>query len=441
MSSGKKVIRNFFSLSIVNYANNFLPLLTMPIIARIIGPEKLGEINLAAAFVTYFSLIINYGFDLTGTRAIAKGAQDRAACNSIFNEVFSAKLFLFTLSSVVFVGCLFIVPTVAEEKALYLFSYFYCIAHVFTPNWLYQGMQDAHQMAIFQLIAKIIFTASILFVVQQRSDYAYQALLLSLSQVMVALFSFFWAINRYKFRVQLIRIKEIFTLLVKEKMIFFSMVVSSLNAITNTMVLGFIQNPTEVGYYTVGWKLITIMQSFISLPLLQALFPYMGECFGKSKEDGIMRIRKMAPLISVVTAMAGVFLWFAAPLLVTLLYGSEFAPGILVLRILGFIPLIQSMGDLFGIQTMINMKMDKQFFNIKLLGCFIGLVLNVLLSYWGGAQGTAWAWVLTEVCVTSILLYYLYSQGIRLIDYTYFRIAYFLQIFNALIRRRNQVIK
>lgn len=441
LSSGKKLIRNIFSISIVNYANNFLPLLTMPIIARIIGPEKLGAINMASAFVTYFSLVINYGFDLTGTRAIAKNANNAEVISRIFSEVFTAKLFLFSLSTVAFVVSLYAVPGLGAEKALYIFTYLYCVAHVFTPNWMYQGMQDSHQMAIFQLVSRVLFTATILLVINERSDYVYQPLMLSLSQLLVAVFSFYWSIKRYHIKLHFVRLKKVFIRLSEEKMIFFSMVVGSLNAITNTMVLGMVQTQTAVGYYAVGYKLITILQTFVSFPLLQAMFPYMGESFGKSTEEGILRLRRLAPFITLTTILAGIFIWIAAPLLVTLLYGREFAPGIIVLRILAFIPFLQSLSDLFGMQTMINLKMDKAFFNIRLLGCVVGLVFNVSLSYWGGANGTAFAWVLTEVFVVGALWSFLKNRNISVIDLSYYRVSYFLQMFHSLVNRRNRAVK
>lgn len=425
----------------MQYANNFLPLLTMPVIARIIGPEKFGLINFAASFITYFSLVINYGFDLTATREIAKQASDPEHRNRVFSEVISAKILLFILSSLIFFSTLFFVPIIATEKALYLFTYLSCFALVMTPNWLYQGMQDSHQMAIFHFISKVLFTASILFVVKQRSDYVYQPLILSLSQVLVALLSFFWAVRRYSVRIRFVGIRRILTLLFSEKMIFFSMVVGTLNTTTNTMVLGLMQTATQVGYYTVGWKLITIMQTFVSIPLLQALFPYMGESFGKSHQEGIMRIRQLAPFISFLTIFACVFIWITAPYLVRILYGAEFDAGISVLRILSLIPLIQSIGDLFGIQTMINLKMDKPFFNIKLLGFGIGLILNIVFSKYAGANGTAVAWVLTELTITCMLWGFLYSRKIILIDFSYFRLSFLKQMASAIITRGRSGIK
>lgn len=428
LSPGKKLVRNFFSLSLVQFANNFLPLLTVPVIARIIGPDKFGAINFAAAIVTYFSLLINYGFDLTATRAIARAPHDLKGRNKVFSDILFAKIFLLSLSLLVFVPSLFLVPAMAADKDLFIFTYIACFSLVITPNWLYQGMQELHQVAIFNFVAKLLFTISILFIVRREEDYALQPLILSLSQIAVGLCSFIWAIRKYNISIIPVGLKKIFALLWTEKMIFFSMIVVTLYTTTNTIILGLVQTNKDVAFYTAGWKLIMIMQTFVSLPLRLSLFPFIGESFGRSKADGVAKVSQLVPFITIFTAISGILIWFLAPWMIQLFYGNQFGEATTVLRILCFVPLILALGDLFGIQTMINLKMDKQFFNITLLGAGVGLILNYFLSRQSGATGTAWAWLLTEVFITSTMWIFLYSRKIQLLNISYFRFSHLSQL-------------
>lgn len=428
LSPGRKLVRNFFSLSLVQFANNFLPLLTVPVIARIIGPDKFGAINFAAAIVTYFSLLINYGFDLTATRAIARAPHDLEGRNKVFSDILFAKIFLLSLSLLVFVPSLFLVPSMAADKDLFIFTYIACFALVITPNWLYQGMQELHQVAIFNFVAKLLFTISILFIVRREEDYALQPLILSLSQIAVGLCSFIWAIRKYNISIIPVGLKKIFALLWTEKMIFFSMIVVTLYTTTNTIILGLVQTNKDVAFYTAGWKLIMIMQTFVSLPLRLSLFPFIGESFGRSKADGVAKVSQLVPFITIFTAISGIVIWFLAPWMIQLFYGNQFGEATTVLRILCFVPLILALGDLFGIQTMINLKMDKQFFNITLVGAGVGLILNYFLSRQSGATGTAWAWLLTEVFITSTMWIFLYSRKIQLLNISYFRFSHLSQL-------------
>lgn len=421
-------MRNFFSLSLVQFANNFLPLLTVPIIARIIGPDKFGVINFSAAIVTYFSLLINYGFDLTATRAISQSREDSEERSRIFSNILFAKLFLLGISLIAFVVALYTVPQMAAEKRLFIYTYIACFSLVITPNWLYQGMQELHQMAIFNFISKLVFTVSLLLFIKQREDYIIQPLLTSLSQVFVGVGSFIWAIKKYKIKIYPVALNKVFELLWTEKMIFFSMIVVTLYTTTNTIVLGFVQSTIDVAYYTAGWKLIMIIQTFVSLPLRLSLFPFIGESFGRSQNEGVSKVKQITPFITIFTTLAGIGIYILAPWLIQLLYGSEFTQATVVLRILCFVPMVLALGDLFGIQTMINLKMDKAFFRITLFGSVIGLALNYSLSKEMGAVGTSWAWLLTEIFITTTMWVYLYLQQIHLIDLNYFKYKYLMEV-------------
>src|ERR1700754_650204 len=111
VKSGKQgLFRNIASLGLMQIANYVLPLLSVPVISRIIGPDHFGVINFAASFMAYFVLLIGFGFDLSATRRIAADPNNRANRNKVFSEVFACQLFLFGLSAVIFVICLLAVP-------------------------------------------------------------------------------------------------------------------------------------------------------------------------------------------------------------------------------------------------------------------------------------------------------------------------------------------
>jgi O-antigen/teichoic acid export membrane protein len=419
-NSKSKLLRNFFSLSLVQFANNFLPILTVPIVARIIGPEKFGAINFSAAIITYFTLLINYGFDLTATRSIAQNPTDLDKRNQVFSEILFAKIFLLCVSLTLFVPSLFLVKVMAQDKELFIYTYIACFSLVLTPNWLYQGMQELHQIALFNLVSKALFTFSILLIVTKQQDYIFQPLILSVSQIFVGICSFIWAIKKYRIRILKVHFSKIVNLLWTEKMIFFSMIVVMVYTTTNTIILGFVQSTTEVAFYSAGWKLIMIIQTFVSTPLKLSLFPFVGESFGKSNHEGVVRIKQILPFISIFTAVSGIFIWFLAPWLISMFYGAAFSEAATVLRILCFVPFVLALGDLFGIQTMINLKMDKPFFNITLSGAILSIILNFLLAKQLGAIGTAWAWLLTESTITIIMWLFLFRKKIQLVDWNYF---------------------
>ena len=68
LSRNKTVLANFSYLSILQVFTILFPLLTYPYLLRVIGLELYGVIVFAQAIINYVSLVINFGFNMSGAR-------------------------------------------------------------------------------------------------------------------------------------------------------------------------------------------------------------------------------------------------------------------------------------------------------------------------------------------------------------------------------------
>ena len=64
--------KNILSLFVLQGANYILPLVTIPYLVRVLGPANFGRIAFAQAFIQYFVMLTDYGFNLSATRDIAR---------------------------------------------------------------------------------------------------------------------------------------------------------------------------------------------------------------------------------------------------------------------------------------------------------------------------------------------------------------------------------
>jgi O-antigen/teichoic acid export membrane protein len=198
----KRTITNFFSLSLLQLGNYVLPMLSLPIISRIIGPENYGLINYAFAFVGYFVLFINAGFDLYGTRQIVDNKENPEAISIVFSRIIISKAVLFLISTVIFMGAIYFVPQLRDQKALGWFTFLVCIGWVINPSLLFHGMQESKNYAFFSFISKLLFTILVLVLVRQREDYILQPLIFSLAHILISAVSFYYLFKKYSINIK-----------------------------------------------------------------------------------------------------------------------------------------------------------------------------------------------------------------------------------------------
>jgi len=418
--SSKSVLKRFMinvaSLFSVQVANFLIPLLTVPYIVRIIGPERLGLLNFSQAYIAYFTLLINYGFEMSAVRNIAGKRNDTAQTDRIFSEVLAGKFLLWLVSTVMFVAVTLAVPDFKDHLWLHICTYITCIGSVLAPFWIYQAMEDLGRVAVFNLAVKIIFSASVLLLIRQPDDYIYQNLMISISQVLVNMVALGVAIKRFKLKFTWPTQHQLVGRFKEDSTLFFSSIMITLYASSAPFFLGIFTTPYDVGIFSAGTRLEGIARSFVALALNQAFFPVVASAFGKGRDQGL-RVVQMAftPLILLMVSIS-VTLWLIAPIFITLFYGDKFTDAITVLRIVSLLPIIISASNLLGLHTMLNLRMDKAFFIITAIGSVIGLILNVVMINQIGYIGAAWAWVLAELYIVLTMYGYLRYKKVPVIS-------------------------
>jgi PST family polysaccharide transporter len=407
-------------------------------VSRIIGPAKYGTINFAAAYVAYFTLLISYSFDFSATRKISKDPDNLENRNRVFSEVFYTQCVLFILSTIAFVILLYTLHGLRENKSVVIFSYLLCISTLFTQNWLFQAMQDLSKVALFNLISKILFTVAILMVVRKNEDYIWQPLIISVVQGVIAIWSFTWAFKKYNIKLIKLPLKRCWEVIKEERIIFFSLVFVNLYSSTNTVILGLFQNAAQVGYYTAAQRLIIIAQSVLAMPLAQAFYPFIGKAFGESREQGLRVAQKLIPLIVMFLGLATVAMFVLGPWVIRMFYGNRFEEAIPAFQILTIVPLLFSLNNVLGIQIMLNLGMDKNFFKITAAAGILSVLLNVLMIKRFGYIGTTVNWLITEVFCFGSMYFVLYRQGLNPINFEYFKWSAMKEYLDPI---KNKIIK
>ncbi|GAB3756413.1 flippase [Spirosoma pomorum] len=419
----KRLAINVASLFSVQVANMLLPLLTVPYVVRIIGPERLGLLNFSQAYVAYFTLLINYGFDMAAVRTIAANRTDKALVDRLFSQVIVGKALLWSLSTILFAGITWSVPDFRAHWLLHTCTYLSCLGTVLFPVWLYQAMEDLGRVALFNLVVKVLFSLSIFLLIRQADDYFYQNLSVSVAQVVVSVVAFRVAIKRFGLTFTWPTSNELIQRFRADSTLFFSSAMITLYAGSTLFLVGLLSNAYDVGIFSAGTRLEGIARSFVTLGLNQAFFPVVASAFGQGQDEGLRMVRTtFFPLVALMLLIS-VGLWLIAPLFITLFYGDKFGDAILVLRIVSTLPILIGVSNLLGFHTLLNLRMDKAFFRITAFGSVVGLLLNTLFIQRQGYLGAAWAWVVSEAFIVLVMYGYLRYRGIQIVQWNYLQTA------------------
>ena len=114
--------------------------------------------------------------------------------------------------------------------------------------------------------------------------------------------------------------------------------------------------------------------------------------------------------------MISLGLFIFAPYITHLLYGPAYETTTEVLRWLAPLPFVIALSNVFGIQTMLPLGMNKIFSHIVLAVGALNLLALYLLASWLGAVGAAQAVLFAEVAVTVAMAVILHGKDIPIFE-------------------------
>jgi len=411
----RRLLENFMSLTILQVVNYVLPLITLPYLVRVLGPEKFGLVSFAQAFIGYFLILTNYGFNLSATREISINRENKEIVSEIFSSVITIQLLLAALSFIIMTLIVFSFSKFSKDWLLYFYTFGMVIGQVLFPVWFFQGMERMKYITILNITAKLIFTVAIFVFIHKTSDYIYVPVINSLGYLIGGVIGLWIVFRGFGVKFALPSFENIKYHLKEGWHIFISTVATSLYTISNTFILGLFTNNTIVGYYSAAEKIIKAIQGLLG-PVSQTVYPYVSRLANQSEEVTIMFIKKITILIGSITFILSLGIFIFANLIVKILFGNQYIESVIILRILSFLPFIIALSNIFGIQTMLTFGYKKAFSRILILASIINVILSIILIPLYQANGTAFSVLISEIFVTTSMFIYLQRKGILILE-------------------------
>lgn len=414
IESKKVLFKNFTSLSLLQIANYVFPLITLPYLVRVLGPAKYGLVNFAAAFVAYFGILTDYGFNLSATRDLAVCIKDEKKVSTIFSSVLMIKLAIYLISIFLFVAIINIFPQFQDHPLLYIISFAGVMGSTIFPIWLFQAYEKMYFILFINVAVRTLFTISIFIMISSENDFLLFALLSSIANLVVGLTGLIFAVSRLKVKLIFPGINEIKQQVSNGWNLFLSTLWINLYTTSNIFILGLFARPDIVGYFAAADKIRMAFQGILS-PVTQSVFPYVNKLLSESYDKFVNFNKKLLRITSLTGLLISTFLFVFASTISDLILGHEYQRSILILKIIAWLPFIIIISNVLGIQTMIPLKKQKVFSTILFAAAVINILISLVLVPAYFEIGTSISLLITEIFVSSAFYIFVKKNNIKVI--------------------------
>ncbi|OCC15615.1 Membrane protein [Dissulfuribacter thermophilus] len=399
----KRILSNFLSLLVLQSANFLLPLIILPYLVRTLEPEKFGLIMFAQAFITYFTIFTDYGFNLSATREISIARENKEKISKIFSAVMLIKIILLIISFLLLSAIVFSFTRFKEDRLVFIFTFGIVLGQTIFPVWFFQGIERMKYITILNIIAKLIFMIAIFLVVHQTSDYLYVPILNSMGYIIAGLISLYIIFSHFDIQLHKPKKSMLIRLFKESTQLFFSNLSVTLFTISNTFILGLLTNNTIVGVYASIERVIIAIKN-LYIPLYQALFPWLSK---KNKKEIEIFIRRLIPIIFIISLLFFIILLFFAEDILNILYSNPIIiQHVLIFKFFSLISIFAALNMLFNLLYLSSIRAYKERMNIMLKSGLYSITTTIVMTFFFGIYGTAFSAVSTELVLLLFGIYY-----------------------------------
>lgn len=397
----KSIKKNFIYNILLNISKVIFPLITAPYVSRILEPDGVGLFNFANTYANWFALFAALGIPYYGIREIAKIRDNTKLQTEFVSEIISISLLSTVICTFIMFISLFFVPQLNENYVLFLIAGIILYITPFKVDWFFSGKEEFGFITIRSLIIKTIGLLLLFLFVHNKNDLMLYVFLNALCQVLNEIWNY---TRMYK-----LGIRPHFTFNIKKHIkpllvLFSSSIAISVYTIMDTLMLGFMSDYTEVGYYnsathiSKGFLPVVTSLATVAMPRLS------NYLVNNSWEEIQSLINRSLSVISFMCFPMALGLLCISPTFVPLFLGPDFYGAIVPLQILSVLLVSIGLNNFTGLQVLVSLGYDRYFLYSILFGTVGNFLLNLFLIPYYGSSGAAISSVIAETLILVMMV-------------------------------------
>jgi len=394
----KQVFNNAKWIIVCKIIQSIMQLLIGMISARYLGPSNYGLINYASSIVAFALPIMKLGLDAILVYELVESPEREG-------EIMGTSLFLNIISSIACIAgvtAFSFFANMGETETiivcvLYSISIFFAALEM-SQYWFQYKLMSKYS-SVIMLFAYFFVSAYKIFLLATEKSVYWFALSHSVEYgiIGILLLLYYKKNGGGKLSVSLSRAKK---MLSESKHYILAALMVVIIQNTDHIMLTSMVGKAENGYYSAAITSAGVAQ-FVFTAIIDSFRPLVLSSKKNNNTEYENNISRLYGVIIYLSFAQSLVFTILAPFIVNVLYGSEYAATIPVLRILTWYRAFSFMGTIRNIWLLAEGK-QKYLPSINLVGVVLNIILNWFMIPIIGARGAALASLITQVFMNFI---------------------------------------
>lgn len=395
---GLRFISNFSYLTIFEVVRIITPFLVYPFLVTRLGPDVFGLVVFAQTVVSYFNVIIDYGFNISAVQAIAKNSNCLDKLSSIVNTVYFIKAVLFALSFLLLLCFSLIFKVVGDNLLLFVLSMSFSFHETVIPIWFFQGVERMKNISIVSFVSKLIYVVLVFLFIRDSNDFLLVPIFNFVGSLAAAVLSVFILLRNFRVKMFMKIDFVLVRSMLKEGLpLFLSRISAVFNASFGKISIGVILGMDKVAIYDVAQKIVDLFKIPFSM-LNQVIFPEV------SRSLNMLLVKRMIRVVAVFSCIFVLGVFFLGHYFVDIVGGGELSSAKSVLKCLSPVILFSGINFFLG-NTVLIVKGFVRSFNISVMLGALFYVLGIGVLYYLDEFSLESVAILNTGAMLAILLY------------------------------------
>lgn len=385
--NNKTIVKNAGYLSIIEVIRLAMPFVALPYIISTIGAGNYGLAVFAQTVISYFTIFINWGLDISAVKDVSVNRNEPLKLNRIVSTVLGIKSVLFLFSFVVLLVCIMAIPFMREHKWLFIFAFLSCLSEVLFPVWFYQGIEKMKYLTMIRTTAIVFYTTSIFLFIHGPSDCEKVVLLQSLGNIIAGCLSLYLLFVVNRIRLVLPGLQSMKITFADSFPFFMSRVSVVFNNTMAKTISGIFLTMEAVAAFDLAQKIATA--ALIPTQMMnQAVYPHIA------KTKSVSFVRKYLKIDVLLSFCVASGVAIAAPLVVSIFAKGQLEESVPILQILCLWVFFGGITTYIGSPVLVSFGYPKPFNVSVLLSTAILFALYAICALLGCLTVYNFAWVL-----------------------------------------------